>query len=267
MKPSAALLLAALWIAAILAAGRDEPHGDWMTQGCASRVRVHPCKTAPDALCGTIAWLWEPVDRSGQPIRDANNGDAGLRERPLEGLEILTGLRKSEAGRWTGGSIYNPEDGRHYAANLRLRNAEVLELEGCVLFICKQQIWRRRGAGAGLRSPAAGAHPVGRADRRRRRTRAAAGARPHALDRPDHRGAGHHHCARTRPRVLARGPLAGARAAGGRELRPLHRGAQPRTPPARRYAGMLPLALVPALWFRVMNPRVPGVQSARRNPH
>jgi alkane 1-monooxygenase len=33
------------------------------------------------------------------------------------------------------------------------------------------------------------------------------------------------------------------------------------------YAGMLPLALVPPLWFRVMNPRVPGVQSARRNPY
>jgi hypothetical protein len=30
------------------------------------------------------------------------------------------------------------------------------------------------------------------------------------------------------------------------------------------YAGMLPLALVPPLWFAVMNPRVPGGAGARR---
>lgn len=147
MKPGAAILLLAVALAAIPAAGRDELDGEWTTQGCASRVRIHSCKTAPDSTCGTITWLWESVDRSGQPVRDANNGDAGLRARPLEGLEILAGFRKSEAGRWTGGSIYNPEDGRRYSASLRLRSAEVLELEGCVLFICKQQIWRRRGAG------------------------------------------------------------------------------------------------------------------------
>jgi alkane 1-monooxygenase len=43
------------------------------------------------------------------------------------------------------------------------------------------------------------------------------------------------------------------------------RGGSPKLPMG--YAGMLPLALVPPLWFRVMNPRVPGVQSARRNPY
>lgn len=146
MKRVAAALLSVLWVTVVAAAGRDELHGDWMTQACASRVRIHLCKAAPDSLCGTIAWLWEPMDRSGQPMRDANNGDAALRDRPLEGLEILTGLRRSEAGRWAG-SIYNPEDGRRYSVTLRLRSADVLEVDGCVLFICKQQIWRRRGAG------------------------------------------------------------------------------------------------------------------------
>ena len=147
MRAGSAIALLALWLTALPATGRDELHGEWITPGCASRVRIHPCTAAPESTCGTITWLWESVDRAGHPVRDANNGDATLRERPLDGLEILGGLRRSEAGRWTGGSVYNPEDGRHYSANLRLRSAEVLELEGCVLFICKQQIWRRRGAG------------------------------------------------------------------------------------------------------------------------
>lgn len=144
MRAASAALLLALSLATLPATGQDALNGEWITPGCNARVRIHPCKGAPDAVCGTITWLWEPVDRSGQPVRDTNNGEAALRARPLEGLEILSGFRKAEAGRWSGGSIYNPEDGRQYSASLRLRSGEVLELQGCVLFICRQQIWRRR---------------------------------------------------------------------------------------------------------------------------
>ncbi len=152
MRCAAAVTLTALWLAALPAAAGEELHGDWMTQGCSARVRIHPCRAAPGTTCGTILWLWEPVDRLGKPVRDANNGDPGLRERPLEGLEILTGLRRTEPGRWGGGTIYNPDDGRRYSVSLRLRSPEVLEVEGCVLFICKRQVWRRPPLHASRRS-------------------------------------------------------------------------------------------------------------------
>ncbi|MGH8676594.1 MAG: DUF2147 domain-containing protein [Burkholderiales bacterium] len=159
MRSRPAIALLALWLAASSAAGSDELLGEWITPGYAARVRIHACKSAQDSTCGTITWLWEPVDRSGKPVRDASNGDATLRERPLEGLEILSGFRRAGAGRWSEGSIYNPEDGRRYSAHLRLRTAEVLEVEGCVLFICKQQIWRRSGAGLPTPEPAAKGTP------------------------------------------------------------------------------------------------------------
>lgn len=147
MRIAPLVLLLSLWLAATPVAGRDELHAEWITPGCSARVRIHPCASEPDATCGTITWLWESVDRAGAPVRDGNNGDATLRERPLQGLEILAGLRHKQPGHWDGGTIYNPEDGRRYSVSLRLRAAEVLEVEGCVLFICRLQIWRRRGTG------------------------------------------------------------------------------------------------------------------------
>jgi uncharacterized protein (DUF2147 family) len=147
MRAGPSIALLSLWLAATPVAARDELHAEWITPGYSARVRIHPCESAPDTACGTITWLWESVDRVGAPVRDGNNGDDALRERPLQGLEILAGLRQTQPGRWGGGTIYNPEDGRRYSVNLRLRSAEVLEVEGCVLFICRLQIWRRRGAG------------------------------------------------------------------------------------------------------------------------
>ena len=118
--------------------------GEWATQGYSARVRVRPCENQPDQLCGRVLWLWEPSDKQGKPLSDAKNPDPALRSRPVVGLDIIHGFRPSGTpGLWTQGNIYNPEDGRTYNARLRLRNADTLELEGCVLFICAKQVWRR----------------------------------------------------------------------------------------------------------------------------
>jgi uncharacterized protein (DUF2147 family) len=102
--------------------------GEWWTPGFNARVRVEPCG---DKLCGTIVWTW---DESPKDIADP---------RPLVGLPIIADMRPDGATRWNAGRIYNPEDGRHYAGSLTLRSANNLLVEGCVLFICKAQVWRR----------------------------------------------------------------------------------------------------------------------------
>jgi hypothetical protein len=56
-------------------------------------------------------------------------------------------MRAEDAGRWNGGRLYNPEDGRDYKGSLHLQSPTRLVIEGCALFICKQQIWRRVDAG------------------------------------------------------------------------------------------------------------------------
>lgn len=56
---------------------------------------------------------------------------------PLIGLQMLSDFAPgTRAQIWSGGTIYNPEDGRTYAATLTLRAPDLLEVEGCVLIIC-----------------------------------------------------------------------------------------------------------------------------------
>ena len=44
------------------------------------------------ALCGRVVSLRSPLDEGGCDLRDKNNPDPTLRNRPLIGLEILRGL-------------------------------------------------------------------------------------------------------------------------------------------------------------------------------
>lgn len=116
--------------------------GEWATQGHSAQVRIERCAAEPETFCGTVTWLWEPLDVNGQPVRDAKNPDPKLRERPVIGLALLRGFSDTANGS-SHGQIYNPENGRTYSASLRLRDADELEVKGCVMFLCDTQVWRR----------------------------------------------------------------------------------------------------------------------------
>jgi len=123
-------------------------HGEWATQGYSARVRIAPCADDPGAgrACGTVTWLWEPRDASGNGRKDHSNPQAKLRERPLVGIPLLQGFRRAETGEWVDGSIYNPEDGRTYAASMQIGSSGELRVRGCALGVfCQTQVWRRVG--------------------------------------------------------------------------------------------------------------------------
>jgi uncharacterized protein (DUF2147 family) len=126
----------------------DAIMGVWGTQGMSAKVAIAPCPAAAggDAICGTILWLWEPLDSAGRSKADAENPDPSLRARPLIGTRILADFRRPAPGELARGSIYNPEDGRTYAATLRPLGTDTLLVEGCFLFICRKQIWRKASA-------------------------------------------------------------------------------------------------------------------------
>jgi uncharacterized protein (DUF2147 family) len=136
------------WAASILAllsmshaapgiASQSSIFGEWWTPGFNARVWLEPCS---DKLCGTIVWTW---DEAPKDIAES---------RPLVGLPIIVDMRPDGAASWNAGRIYNPEDGRHYAGSVTLKSEHNLLIEGCVLFICKSQVWRRFD---GQRCPAA----------------------------------------------------------------------------------------------------------------
>ena len=123
------MLAALLTVAAFHAAeAQNGVSGEWWTPGFNARVRIEPCG---DAVCGRIVWLW---DETPKDVADKS---------PLVGKVVIDRMVAAEAGVWRGGRLYNPEDGRDYRGSLQLQAPNRLVVDGCVLFICQTQVWRR----------------------------------------------------------------------------------------------------------------------------
>ena len=137
-----ALAIVGICGGAAAAAATDYVSGDWSAGG-QTVVRIGPCAGAPAQRCGLIVAMANGKD--GRPPRDGANPDPKLRSRPLVGLPLIFGFRAADGGRWTGGKIYNPDDGKTYDAKIEPGPDGTLEVSGCVLFLCKAQTWRRRG--------------------------------------------------------------------------------------------------------------------------
>lgn len=105
-------------------------NGVWSTQK-GWQVRMHRCG---GAWCGTIL--------SARGSRDIHNPNPKLRNRPMKGVRLLWGLKKTGDG-WRG-KLYNPNDGKVYTGKI-VTSGTTLKLSGCVLggLICKSQTWRR----------------------------------------------------------------------------------------------------------------------------
>lgn len=121
--------------------GRDIA-GRWASQGFSSIVDFHGCSADPRKLCGTVKWLWISEDDGGGHRSDRNNPNRSLRTRPVVGLEIVQNFERTASNTWTGGTLYNPIDGRTFTGTIRQDNG-TLRLRGCAMGFCKTQIWRR----------------------------------------------------------------------------------------------------------------------------
>jgi len=135
LLPLALFLLPSFAIAA-------SPVGVWNTGK--ANVRISDCG---GKLCGQILSLHDPKNPDGTDKVDANNPDPANRKRTVVGLHILTGFVKDpdEANYWTGGRIYNPEDGKTYKCTLTVRKDGTLRVRGYVGIpaLGKTQIWTR----------------------------------------------------------------------------------------------------------------------------
>ena len=70
--------------------------------------------------------------------KGANHG------KPIKGMLILWGLAADGKGRWSGGRVLDPENGKDYKAKLELLDGgRKLGMSGCIAFMCRQQVWVR----------------------------------------------------------------------------------------------------------------------------
>lgn len=85
-----------------------------------------------DQYLGKIIWL-DDADKDGTPLLDNANEKEELRSRPIMGLTILEGL-KYENGIWKNGKIYDPNSGKTYSCEVKLKGKEKLEVKGYLGF-------------------------------------------------------------------------------------------------------------------------------------
>ena len=142
MRIAAALTAAALGmgVASGPALAGSGPTGVWRMSNGKVTVRVSPCGPK---LCGTVVALKKPRDDKGRPRRDKENPNPALRQRPVIGLTILSNMRPSGEGRWTG-TIYNPDDGNTYSSRMQLKGSGTMRVDGCVAgVLCKSMTFIR----------------------------------------------------------------------------------------------------------------------------
>jgi uncharacterized protein (DUF2147 family) len=109
--------------------------GLWKTDGGDSQLELFKCG---DKICGKIVWLKVPkyIDRNDGPVGktkvDRKNPNPALRNRPILGLQVMSGFTAQGDNRWGKGTSYNPESGKSYKSKLLLASPQRLELRGYI---------------------------------------------------------------------------------------------------------------------------------------
>ncbi|MGA8260352.1 MAG: DUF2147 domain-containing protein [Arenicellales bacterium] len=112
--------------------GVDHVLGPWLTGKKGAVIDIYRCGDKDKELCGRIAWLRKPYHSDGKLKRDPDNPEESLRHRSLCGIEVFTGLRRTDAHTWGHGRVYNPEDGRRYRAYVRADDDGTLHIRGYI---------------------------------------------------------------------------------------------------------------------------------------
>ena len=135
MTKKIAALVALVCASPLLAAQPIE--GRWLTAEKDAVITIGECGRS---TCGKISrFLVAPPQGADQ--RDVNNADPKKRSRKLLGMPVLTGFSE-EADLWRG-QIYDPKSGKTYRSVIRRKNANTLEVKGCIGPFCQTQVWTR----------------------------------------------------------------------------------------------------------------------------
>ncbi len=90
---------------------------------------------------GKVVRIMKEEDRD----RKCNNCSGDLKNKPIEGLELMKGMQKDN-DKYTGGTITDPESGKEYKCKIWLDedDPDKLHVRGYVAFFYKTQTWERK---------------------------------------------------------------------------------------------------------------------------
>ena len=122
-------------------AGADDILGIWRNPTGNGHVEIFK---ENGKYYGRLVWLKKTIDTDGKPFLDKNNPNKQYCNKPLLGLIMLRDFLFNN-GEWTGGKVYNPDDGKEYKSFLRLKDDKTLSIRGFIGFswIGKTLIFQR----------------------------------------------------------------------------------------------------------------------------
>ena len=120
---------------------KDAVVGKWLSANTEGQIEIY--KRA-DKYFGKLSWIKDPNDEKGKPKVDAKNPNPSLRTKPILGLELLKDF-VFEDGKWTDGTIYDPQTGKTYSCNLTLKENGQLNIRGYIgiSLIGRSETWKR----------------------------------------------------------------------------------------------------------------------------
>lgn len=132
---------------ALLAGDGDAILGHWFTPEEESTIEIY---RRGDFYCGKIVDLKEKVYGADDPMAgqvkvDRNNPDKSRRGDPAIGIELMAGFT-FKGGRWSGGTVYDPNNGKTYKCKIKLSGEDRLEVRGYVGIPAfgRTSIWKRK---------------------------------------------------------------------------------------------------------------------------
>ena len=104
-----------------VAAAADPIGGRYLAEDREHAIQLYFKK---QLLFGRIIWTKNPN------LKDKNNPNPKLRQRPLVGIEHIRSFQRADDGAFRAGTLYNPEDGETYRATIQLLEDDRLRIEG-----------------------------------------------------------------------------------------------------------------------------------------
>jgi uncharacterized protein (DUF2147 family) len=106
----------------------DDILGTWLNQEATGKVTLYK---ENGKYFGKLVWLREPNDRTtGKPRTDKENPEEKLKSVPLIGMVNMKNFSFDGKEEWSGGTIYDPKNGKTYKCYIQFEGANKLKIRG-----------------------------------------------------------------------------------------------------------------------------------------